>query len=268
MPDQTHSAAVPEESEHLLALVKVDRHRASDLMQALARDEQVALVSYQAVRDPRKAQELIFLLDDENGRNVVSELDDKTVFRIMKSQSSTHIGVLSLLHADRVQSILDLDQELFSTKGYTDSQTAYHWLVSFLEEDDLVFADILKRIDIKVVASAFQDRIARSTPHPKEEAEEGEEPEAAFPADFFTKLDRGELKPDDLEVTDEETRDILTKIHLVDESYFTDLVSLMIREEDLRTRAAEEAFDRIHAAVGDLKEITEEAEDMFVPLDE
>lgn len=90
----------------------------------------------------------------------------------------------------------------------------------------------------------------------------------SFPADFLVKLDRGELKPDDLQMTDEEALDVLTKIHLVDEGYFTELVSLMIREDDLRTRAAEEAFDRIHQQVGDMTGVTEEAEAMFVPLDE
>jgi hypothetical protein len=84
----------------------------------------------------------------------------------------------------------------------------------------------------------------------------------------MVKLDRGELKPDDLEVTDEETLDILTKVHLADEEYFIELVSLMIREEDLKTRSAEEAFERIHEQVGDVSGLTEEAEDMFVPLDE
>jgi len=84
----------------------------------------------------------------------------------------------------------------------------------------------------------------------------------------MVKLDRGELKPDDLEVTDEEALDILTKIHLVDEMYFSELVSLMIRSESLHTRTAEEALDRINEQVGDMSEFVEEAEDMFVPLEE
>jgi hypothetical protein len=182
----------------------------------------------------------------------------------MKSQSSTHIGVLSLLKPERVQSILDLDSELFSTKGVTDAQTAYHWMVSFLEEDDVTFAGLLHNLDIKVVASAFQDKIVKPIVVGSSEEEESN----PFIADFMTKLDRGELKPEDLEVTDEETLDILTKIYLADDSYFHELVSIMLRDEDLKTRSAEEAFDRIHSQVGDMKEFTEEAEDMFVPLDE
>jgi hypothetical protein len=84
----------------------------------------------------------------------------------------------------------------------------------------------------------------------------------------MAKLDRGELKPDDLEVTDEEATDILTEIYLVNPGYFNELVSLMIREEDLKARTAEEALARIHQQVGDMSEITEEADDMFVPLEE
>jgi hypothetical protein len=42
----------------------------------------------------------------------------------------------------------------------------------------------------------------------------------------------------------------------------------MLREEDLKQRTAEDAFDRIHQQVGDMTAITEEAEDMFVPLEE
>ncbi len=62
--------------------------------------------------------------------------------------------------------------------------------------------------------------------------------------------------------------DILTKIHLADEAYFNELVSIMLREEDLKARTAEEAFDRIHEQVGDMSAMTEEAEDMFVPLED
>jgi len=52
-----------------------------------------------------------------------------------------------------------------------------------------------------------------------------------------------------------------------DEGYFVELVSLMMREEDLKTRTAEEALSRINEQVGDMKQIVQEAEDMFVPLD-
>jgi len=42
----------------------------------------------------------------------------------------------------------------------------------------------------------------------------------------------------------------------------------MVREEDLKARTAEEAFERIHEQAGDMSSFTEEAEDMFVPLEE
>ncbi len=266
MPQDTLLAPLSDNGRRVIDLIKTDRHQASQLMSALERDQQISLVSHQAMRDPKSAQELLFLLEDQESREIVEGLGDRPLFRIMKSQSSTHIGMLSLLKPERVQGILDLDQELFSAKGDTDPQIAYHWLVSFLEEDDEAFADILKSVDPKVVASAFQEKIVRPTAKPADDAEEELLP--SFPADFLVKLDRGELKPDDLQMTDEEALDVLTKIHLVDEGYFTELVSLMIREDDLRTRAAEEAFDRIHQQVGDMTGVTEEAEAMFVPLDE
>jgi len=262
----TRLVTLSEGGKRVLELIKTDSRQASHLMELLSPEEQAALVSHQAVRDPRGAQEILFLVDDDKGKGIVEELNDRTLFRIMKSQSSTHIGLLSLLKPERIQSILDLDQELFSTKGTTDPQTAYHWLVSFLEEDDANFADLLTHMDIKVIATVFQDKIVKPWGHAVEEGEE--EDMAGFPADFMVKLDRGELKPDDLEVTDEETLDILSKIHMVDTAYFNELVSLMMRDEDLKTRAAEEAFDRIHEQVGDMTQITEDAEDMFIPLDE
>lgn len=261
----TFLAPITPQGKRVLDVLKTDRHEASQLMESLSRDEQVSLVSHQAAKDPKAAQELLFLLQDEKSRDVVEGIGDRTLFRIMKSQSSTHIGVLSLVNPDRVQSILDLDQELFSTKGVTDPQTAYHWMVSFLEEDDATFARLLSRLEIRVVASAFQDKIVRPSVKP---GEADDEEIGTFPADFMVKLDRGELKPDDLEVSDEETLDILTRIYLADESYFIDLVSIMLREEDLKTRTAEEAFDRIQQQVGDMSEFTEEAEEMFIPLDE
>lgn len=261
----TFLAPITPQGKRVLDVLKTNPHEASQLMESLSRDEQISLVSHQAAKDPKAAQELLFLLEDEKSRDVVEGIGDRTLFRIMKSQSSTHIGVLSLVNPERVQSILDLDQELFSTKGVTDPQTAYHWMVSFLEEDDATFARLLKRLDIRVVASAFQDKIVRPSVKP---GEAEDEEIGTFPADFMVKLDRGELKPDDLEVSDEETLDILTRIYLADEAYFIDLVSIMLREEDLKTRTAEEAFDRIQQQVGDMSEFTEEAEEMFIPLEE
>lgn len=266
MQQDTSLVPISEDGRRVLDLIKTDSRQASQLMEALSPEEQVSLVSYQALRDPKGAQELLFLLRDRKSRRIVEELNDRTLFRIMKSQSSTHIGVLSLLDPERVQGILDLDQELFSTKGTTDPQTAYHWLVSFLEEDDASFSRLLSVIDIKVVATIFLDKIVKPGTGLSDDPDEEEA--TSFPADFLVKLDRGELKPDDLDLPDEEALDILTKIHLVDEIYFNDLISLIIRDEDLRTRAAEEAFDRIHEQVGDMTEATEEAEDMFVPLEE
>ncbi|MCA1960180.1 MAG: hypothetical protein LDL33_05250 [Desulfomonile sp.] len=255
---------ISEEGYKVLDLVKKDPRRASAIMARLPDEERISLVSHQAARDPKVAQDLLFLLSDEESGKVIEGLGDRTLFRMMKAQTSTHIGMLSLVKPDRVQSILDLDQELFSARGVTNPIEAYHWIVSFLEEDESTFAALLKHLDLKVVASAFQDKIVR--PGARERTEEDEE--AAFPADFLVKLDRGELKPDDLEVTDDEALDILTRIYLVDEHYFSELVSLMIRDEDLKTRTAEEAFERIHEQVGDMTELVEEAEDMFVPLDE
>lgn len=257
---------ISEDGKRVIDLIKTDRQQATELMESLSGAEQISLVSHHALRDPKGAQELLFLLADEKSKDIVDGLGERTLFRIMKAQTSTHIGLLSIVQPGRIQSILDLDPELFSARGATDPQSAYHWIVSFLEEEDTVFAKLLKNLDIKMVASAFQDKIvrpwSRSTDRPREEEE------ASFPADFLVKLDRMELKPDDLEVTDEETLDILTKIHIADEAYFNELISLMLREEDLKTRTAEEAFDRIHQQVGDLSGVTEEAEDMFVPLDD
>jgi hypothetical protein len=259
-------APISEQGQQVLDLIKVDRRKASEIMAALSPEEQASLVTRQSAKDPKGAQEILFLLEDEKSKKVVEDLGDRTVFRIMKSQSSTHIGVLSLLKPERLQAILDLDQELFSSKGASDPQIAYHWMVSFLEEDEATFAALLRSIDIKIVASAFQDKILKPWTTPGDIPEE--EQQDAFPADFQVKLDREELKPDDLEVTDEETLDILTKIYLTDEHYFNELISMMLREEDLKTRAAEEALDRIQDQVGDISGITEAAQDMFVPLDD
>ncbi len=266
MPQDNFLVPVSEDGRRVLDLVKTNPKEASQIMESLSDEEQISLVSHQALRSPKGAEDLLFLLKDQKSSKIVSDLGDRTVFRIMKSQSSTHIGILSLMNPERVQSILDLDQELFSTKGLTDDETAYHWMISFLEEDEATFTDLLMSLDIKVVASAFQAKVR--PPVTRTGPRNDEEDEPAFPADFLVKLDQGELKPDDLEVTDEETRDILTRIHLVDEVYFNMVVSLMMREKDLKRRTAEEALDRIHEQVGDMTAMTEEAEDMFVPLEE
>ncbi len=264
---ENYLTPISEQGHRVLDLLKVDKKHASELLESLPRDEQVNLVSSEALSHPLNAQELVFLLGDDEGKKLVDELGDRTLFRLMKSQCSTHIGVLSLVQPDRIQSILDLDSELFSTKGVTDPQTAYHWLVSFLEEDEETFSKLLRSLDIKLVASAFQDKIILPGAQISSMRQD-EESEGSFTADFLIKLDRGELKPEDIELTDEETLDILKKIHLIDEGYFIELVSLMVREEDLKTRTAEEALSRISDRVGDMKDAVQEAEDMFVPLDD
>ena len=198
---------------------------------------------------------------------MVDELGDRTLFRLMKSQCSTHIGVLSLVEPNRIQSILDLDSELFSTKGVTDPQTAYHWLVSFLEEDEETFSKVLKAWTSGLWLPLSRTKLSGPGTLVTSTASD-EDSESPFAADFLIKLDRGELKPDDLELADEETLDILKKIHLLDENYFVELVSLMMREEDLKTRTAEEALSRINDQVGDMKDAVQEAQDMFVPLDD
>ncbi|MGC8603969.1 MAG: DUF6178 family protein, partial [Desulfomonilaceae bacterium] len=195
---ENYLTPISEQGHRVLDLMKFHQKQASELLKSLPREEQVNLVSNEALNDPLNAQELVFLLGDEEGEKLVDELGDRTLFRLMKAQCSTHIGVLSLVRPNRIQSILDLDSELFSTKGETDPQTAYHWLVSFLEEDESTFARVLGSLDIKLVASAFQDKIVRpaiqlSSVLPEEELQE------SFPADFLIKLDRGELKPDDIE---------------------------------------------------------------------
>ena len=261
-------APISADGKKVLELISIDPRTASQVMASLPSEEQIALVSRQALRDPKGEQELLFLLKDEESRDVVEGLGDRTLFRIMKAQSSTHIGVLSLMNPERIQGILDLDQELFSTRGITDPQAAYQWMVSFLEEEDAVFAQLLGNLDIRVVASAFQDKVRGPGRAAAIGEKTEEEEEKSFPADFLVKLDRGELKPDDLEVPDEETLDVLIKIHLADEGYFNELISIMLREDDLKARTAEEAFDRIHEQVGDMTAVTEEAEEMFITLEE
>jgi hypothetical protein len=151
----TNLVPISSEGRRVVDLLTTDRGEASELMASLSREEQISLVSHQATKDPKSAQELLFLLKDDKSRDIVEGIGDRTLFRIMKSQSSTHIGVLTLVDPKRVQSILDLDPELFSTKGVTDPQTAYHWMVSFLEEDDATFALLLSKLEIRLVASAF-----------------------------------------------------------------------------------------------------------------
>ena len=159
MQDEKFLVPISDEGHRVLDLYKNDAKTASQLMATLSEDEQVSLVTRQALKDPKGAQDVLFLLEDVKSEKVIEGLGDRTLFRIMKSQGSTHIGVLSLVKPDRVQSILDLDQELFSTKGVTDADSAYHWMISFLEQDEVEFARLLKNLDIKVVASAFQEKV-------------------------------------------------------------------------------------------------------------
>ena len=102
---------ISETGKRVVDLMKIDQRQASQLMQALSREEQISLVSHQAIRDPKSAQDLLFLVEDSEGREILEGVGDRPLFRIMKSQSSTHIGVLNLVDPGRVQSILDLDQE-------------------------------------------------------------------------------------------------------------------------------------------------------------
>ncbi len=92
----TFLTPISPQGKRVVDLLKTDPHEASQLMESLSMEEQISLVSHQATKDPKAAQELLFLLKDEKSRDIVEGMGDRSLFRIMKSQSSTHIGVLSL----------------------------------------------------------------------------------------------------------------------------------------------------------------------------
>ncbi len=149
-------------------------------MESLSRDEQISLVSHQAAKDPKARKSCCFCSRMKRAGMLWKGIGDRTLFRIMKSQSSTHIGVLSLVNPERFNPYWIWIKSFFSTKGVTDPQKAYHWMVSFLEEGRCHFCRLLSRLDIRVVASAFQDKIVRPSVKSGEADEEEIAPSRRF----------------------------------------------------------------------------------------
>ena len=57
-------APVSENARQVTDLMIKDKRRAAEIMASLSPEEQISLVSHQAYNDPKKAQEIIFLLAD------------------------------------------------------------------------------------------------------------------------------------------------------------------------------------------------------------
>jgi hypothetical protein len=68
MPQDTYLAPISERGSRVLDLIKTDPRQAAQLMEALTGEEQISLVSHQALQDPKGAQDLLFLLDDDKSR--------------------------------------------------------------------------------------------------------------------------------------------------------------------------------------------------------
>ena len=61
---ENYLTPLSERGHKVLDLIGIDKKHAAELMESLSREEQVNLVSNEALTDPRNAQEIVFLLDD------------------------------------------------------------------------------------------------------------------------------------------------------------------------------------------------------------
>ena len=65
---ENYLTPLSERGHKVLDLIGIDKKHAAELMESLSREEQVNLVSNEALTDPRNAQEIVFLLDDHEDR--------------------------------------------------------------------------------------------------------------------------------------------------------------------------------------------------------
>ena len=59
MQQDTYLAPISERGSRVLDLIKTDPRQAAQLMEALSSEEKISLVSHEALRDPKGAQESV-----------------------------------------------------------------------------------------------------------------------------------------------------------------------------------------------------------------
>jgi len=219
------------ESDKLLAM---DYKSASRLFQIYAKEQQLAII--EATRDPRKREELYYLVPDCSELVQGSKAED--VLQIIDSMLGTglSVGILSAISPEQFEEIFDISSW---RDGKLDEEKINLWIgeLAECEPDDL--ERLLPQIDIGILARMLRGRVDLS-----DISVDGVNPQT-YKGMF---AETGIIDLNAIEYDNEQIRFIMETIWSANEDYFRQLLyELFAQEEEegkIEFERAQEMRDR------------------------
>ncbi|MFQ6041545.1 MAG: DUF6178 family protein [Candidatus Poribacteria bacterium] len=203
------------EGEKLLSL---DHKSASQLFQSYSTEQQLAIIK--AMREPKKREELYYLLPDSTELVQKSETED--VLQIIHTMFGTGltIGFLSAISAEQFEEMLDMT---IFRDGKLDEEALSIWIGELAECDEKDLERLLPQIDIAVLVQMLRGKVDVS-----------DEPIAGVNAKTYKGqfAEEGILNLNALEYENEQVRLIMEAIWRADEDYFMRILYALFAEED------------------------------------
>ena len=203
------------EGEKLLAM---DYRSASQLFQSYSTEQQLAII--EATREPRKREELYYLMSDCT--ELVQKSKTEDVLQIIHTMFGTGltIGFLSALSSEQFEEILDMT---IWRSGKLDDESLNAWISELAECDEEDLERLLTQIDIAVLVQMLRGKVDVSN-----------EPIADIDARTYKGMfaQEGILNLNALEYENEQVQLIMETIWRADEDYFMRLMYELFAEED------------------------------------
>ncbi len=203
------------EGERLLAM---DYISGSQLFQRHPKEQQLAII--EATRDPKKREELYYLVPDCTELIQQSRAED--VLQILYTMLGTGLstGILSAISPEQFEEIFDI-----STwhEGKLDEETINLWIGELAECGQEDLERLLPRIDIRILAQMLRSKIDLS-----DISIDGVNPQT-YKGMF---AETGIIDLNAIEYDDEQVRFIMETIWAADEDYFRQLLYELFAQEE------------------------------------
>jgi len=213
------------EGERLLAM---DYKSASQLFQRHPQEQQLAII--EATRDPKKREELYYLVPDCTELIQRSKTED--VLQILYTMLGTGLsaGILSAVSPEQFGEIFDISAW---RDGRLDEEKVNLWIGELAECEPEHLERLLPRIDIRILAQMLRGKVDLSSV-----SIDGVNPQT-YKGMF---AETGIIDLNALEYDDEQVRFIMETIWSADEDYFRRLLyELFAQEEEESEEYAERA---------------------------
>ena len=199
-------ARLPVDGEQLLAMPP---REAAQLFQSLSQEQQLQII--ESTRDPRKREELYYLVPD--GTALIQQSRPEDLLQIMQTLLGTGLGcgILSAVSGEQLEEMIDLS---VWKDGKLDEETMSLWLTELAECDEEDLIRLLPEIDLRILTEMLRDRI---------------EIKSDYKGMF---IESGLVGLESLEYDDEQVRFILEMIWAVDEDRFMAILRNLFAEQE------------------------------------